>query len=92
MLKGIECAGFGIIARLPELKTGKSGTPYCSVNVGVTVGQDEAGKDTTQWVRVTVFNAGRGQPLLLRGQGWRVGCPARVRHCPARVRPCVAAS
>jgi single-strand DNA-binding protein len=37
------------------LKHGKSGTPYCAVNVAVIVGQDDAGKDITQWCRVTAF-------------------------------------
>lgn len=52
MIRGIECAAWGVVAHDPELKTGKSGTPYCSVNVG----QDaETGKDIVQWCRVTAF-------------------------------------
>lgn len=56
MIRGIECAAWGVVARDPELKTGKSGTPYCAVSVGVTVDQDaETGKDVVQWCRVTAF-------------------------------------
>jgi single stranded DNA-binding protein len=55
MMRGIEVAAWGVVGKIPELKTSKSGTPYCSVSVGVTTGQDDAGKDITQWCRVTVF-------------------------------------
>ena len=45
MMRGIEVASWGVAGRIPELKTGKSGTPYCSVSVGVThrPGQDRQG-------------------------------------------------
>jgi hypothetical protein len=47
-MRGIECAAFGVVARDPELKTGKTSTPYCAVNVGVTIGEDaETGRAAT---------------------------------------------
>lgn len=55
MTRGLECAFWGTLGRDPELRTSKAGNPFASLNVAVTVGKDDAGKDVTQWVRVTAF-------------------------------------
>jgi hypothetical protein len=33
----------------------KSGKPFATMNVAVTVGQSDDGKDATQWVRLACF-------------------------------------
>jgi single-strand DNA-binding protein len=55
MHRGIECAFWGALGRDPELKTSKAGTPYAGMNVVVTVGAADDGKDVSQWLRVTCF-------------------------------------
>jgi single-strand DNA-binding protein len=54
-VRGIECAFRGTLGGDPERKTAKSGNAFAVMNVAVTVGKDDAGKDTTQWVRVACF-------------------------------------
>lgn len=55
MNRGIECAFWGALGKNPELKTSKAGTPYAGMNVVVTVGKSDDGKDIGQWLRVTCF-------------------------------------
>ena len=55
MNRGIETAFWGTLGKGPELKTSKAGTPYTGMNVVVTVGKDDNGKDVSQWLRVTCF-------------------------------------
>ena len=38
-----------------ELKTSKSGKPFCSFGAVVTMGQDEGGKDISQCLRIGCF-------------------------------------
>jgi single-strand DNA-binding protein len=54
-MRGLECAFWGTLGGDPELKTAKSGNAFAVMNVAVTVGKDDAGKDISQWVRVAVF-------------------------------------
>jgi single-strand DNA-binding protein len=54
-MKGIECALEGVLGKDPELKVSKGGTPYAGLNIVVTVGKDDDGKDVGQWLRVTCF-------------------------------------
>jgi single-strand DNA-binding protein len=54
-MRGIESAFFGTLGRDPELRTSRNGNPYLTLSIAVTVGRDDAGKDVTQWVRVTCF-------------------------------------
>ena len=55
MNRGIECAFWGVLGKDPELKTSKTGTVYAGMNVVVTVGQSDDGKDISQWLRVACF-------------------------------------
>jgi len=71
MSRGLECAAWGVVGRDPELKTSKSGTAYCSVSVAVTSGKDDAGKDLTQWCRVTVFKAAAEEAARTLAKGAR---------------------
>lgn len=54
-MRGIEAAFWGVLGNAPELKTSKSGKPFAQMSVVVSVGQDEEGKDVSQWLRVTCF-------------------------------------
>ena len=54
-MRGIETAFWGTLGKDPELKTSKTGNPFATMNVAVTVGQSDDGKDATQWVRVACF-------------------------------------
>ena len=56
-MRGLETAFWGTLGADPELKTGKSGKPFATFNVAVTVGHADDGKDVTQWVRVACFGA-----------------------------------
>jgi single stranded DNA-binding protein len=53
MNRGIETAFWATLGKDPELKTSKSGKPFATFNVAVTVGHADDGKD--QWVRVACF-------------------------------------
>jgi single-strand DNA-binding protein len=55
MNRGLETAFWGVLGKDPELKTSKAGTPYAGMNVVVTVGKADDGKDISQWLRVTCF-------------------------------------
>jgi single stranded DNA-binding protein len=54
-VKGIEAAFWGVLGKDPELRTSKTGNPFATMNVVVTVGKDDDGKDISQWVRVACF-------------------------------------
>ena len=54
-MRGIECAFMATIGQEVELKTSKSGKPFCSFGAVVTMGQDEGGKDISQWLRIGCF-------------------------------------
>lgn len=54
-MRGIEAAFWGVLGKDPELKTSKSGTPYTGMNIVVTVGTSDDGKDVSQWLRATCF-------------------------------------
>jgi Single-strand binding protein family len=56
MNRGIETAFWGTLGIDPELKTSKAGTAYTGMNVVVTVGATDEGKDVSQWLRVTCFS------------------------------------
>jgi single-strand DNA-binding protein len=53
--RGIECAFWGVLGKEPELKTSKTGNPLATMNVVVTVGQADDGKEVSQWLRVVCF-------------------------------------
>ena len=55
MSRGIETAFWGTLGRDPDLRTSKAGNPFCLLAVAVTTGKDDAGKDTSTWLRVTCF-------------------------------------
>jgi single-strand DNA-binding protein len=55
MNRGIETAFWATLGKDPELKTSKAGTAYTGMNVVVTVGATDEGKDVSQWLRVTCF-------------------------------------
>jgi single-strand DNA-binding protein len=52
---GIETAFWGVLGNAPELKTSRSGKPFAQMSIVVAVGQDEDGKDLSQWLRVACF-------------------------------------
>ena len=54
-MRGIECAFWGVLGKDPELKTSKTGNPFTTMNVVVTVGASDDGKDVSQWLRVACF-------------------------------------
>ncbi len=54
-MRGIESAFWGTLGKDPELRTSKTGNPFCSFNCVVTVGKADDGKDVSQWVRVACF-------------------------------------
>lgn len=53
-MRGIETAFWGTLGADPELKA-SSGKPFATMNVAVTVGQADDGKDASQWIRVACF-------------------------------------
>ncbi len=55
MNRGIETAFWGTLGKDPELKTSKTGNPFTTMNVVVTVGTSDDGKDVGQWLRVACF-------------------------------------
>ncbi|MGO8780425.1 MAG: single-stranded DNA-binding protein [Rhodomicrobium sp.] len=55
-MRGIECAFFGALGNIPELKTSKSGKPWASLAVAVDTGEEAAeGRSKVQWINVAVF-------------------------------------
>jgi single stranded DNA-binding protein len=54
-VRGIEAAFWGVLGKDPELKTSKTGKAFATMNVVVTVGEADDGKDVSQWVRVACF-------------------------------------
>ena len=54
-MRGIEAAFSATIGQDIELKTSKAGKPFCSFGAVVPMGQDEDGKDMSQWLRVACF-------------------------------------
>lgn len=54
-MRGIEAAFWGVLGKDPELKTSKTGKAFATMNVVVTVGETDDGKDMSQWVRVACF-------------------------------------
>ena len=54
-MRGIECAFWGVLGKDPELKTSEDRQPVQTMNVVVTVGQSDDGKDVSQWLRVACF-------------------------------------
>jgi single-strand DNA-binding protein len=54
-MRGIETAFWGVLGKDPELKTSKTGKPFLTANVVVTVGKNDSGKDVSQWVRIACF-------------------------------------
>jgi single-strand DNA-binding protein len=92
MNRGIETAFWGTLGKNPELKTSKAGTPYAGMNVVVTVGLTDDGRDVSQWVRVTCFGdtakaiasrAKKGDRVYVEGtltmNQWN-GASGEVRH------------
>jgi single-stranded DNA-binding protein len=54
-MRGIETAFWGVLGKDPEPKTSKTGNAFATMNVAVTVGKADDGKDVSQWVRVACF-------------------------------------
>ena len=62
-MRGLETAFWGTLGKDPELKTSKTGTRFAAMNIVVTVGQADDGKDVSQWLRVACSEgtlAGKG--------------------------------
>jgi hypothetical protein len=56
MNRGIETAFWATLGKDPELRTSKTGNPFATMNVVVSVGQSDEGKDIGQWLRVACFS------------------------------------
>jgi len=54
-MRGIEAAFWATLAKDPELRTSKTGNPFATMNVTVTVGKSDDGKDVGQWIRIACF-------------------------------------
>ena len=76
-MRGIEAACWGQIGSAIDLRTSKSGRPFANFNLAVIVGQDEDGKQLTQWLRVAIFGelaqefserAAKGDRAYVEGQ------------------------
>ena len=55
MNRGIECAFWATLGKDPSLRTSKTGNPFATMNVVITVGTADDGKDVSQWLRVACF-------------------------------------
>jgi single-stranded DNA-binding protein len=61
-MKGIDCAFFGSLGNISELKTSKSGKPWAWLSVAAGTGEeDEGGRSKTQWVKVACFGEAAGR-------------------------------
>ena len=76
-MRGIETAFWGVLGKDPELRTSKTGNAFATMNVAVTVGKADDGKDISQWVRVACFGetaetiaakARKGDRVYVEGQ------------------------
>jgi len=73
-MRGIESALWGVLGKDPELKISKTGTPFTTMNVTVTVGKADDGKDVGQWIRIVCFGATAEQIAARAKKGDRVYC------------------
>jgi single-stranded DNA-binding protein len=56
MNRRIETAFWATLGKDPELRTSKTGNPFATMHVVVTVGtSSDDGKDVSQWLRVACF-------------------------------------
>jgi single-strand DNA-binding protein len=77
-MKGIEACFQGVLGKDVELKTSKSGTLYAALNIVVTVGKDDDGKDVGQWVRVTCFKEVAKEIAATAKKGSRLYCEGQL--------------
>ena len=54
-MRGIETAFWGVLGNELELKTSRGGKAFAQMSIVVAVGQDDDGKDVSQWLRVACF-------------------------------------
>ncbi len=73
-MRGIECAFLGVLEKDPELKTSKTGKAFATMNVVVTVGEADNGKDVNQWLRVACFGETAEKLAGRAKKGDRVYC------------------
>ena len=73
-MRGIETAFWGVLGKDPELKTSKTGKAFANMNVVVTVGEADNGKDVSQWIRVACFGATAENIAARAKKGDRVYC------------------
>ena len=73
-MRGIEAALWGVLGKDPELKISKGGTPFATMNVVVTVGKADDGKDVSQWIRVACFGETAEKIAARARKGDRVYC------------------
>jgi single stranded DNA-binding protein len=71
-MRGIETAFWGVLGKDPELKTSKTGNAFATMNVAVTVGKADDGKDVSQWVRVACFGEAAEKTAAKARKGDRV--------------------
>ena len=73
-MRGIESACWGTLGKDAELKQSKNGNPYLGMNVVVTVGKADDGKDVSQWLRVTCFGETAQKIAARCKKGDRIYC------------------
>jgi single-strand DNA-binding protein len=74
MNRGIEAAFWGVLAKDPERRTSKTGKPFATMNVAVTIGNSDDGREVTQWVRVACFGETAEKIAAAAKKGDRVYC------------------
>ena len=73
-MRGIEAAFWGGLGKDPEPRTSKTGKPFATLSVVVTVGTDDDGKEVSQWVRVACFGEVAEQIAAKAKKGDRIYC------------------
>jgi single-strand DNA-binding protein len=71
-MRGIEAATAGVLGSDVELKTSRNGTAYANLSLAVNQGEDENGKQITQWVRCAIFGQVAEEIAATAKKGCRV--------------------
>jgi single stranded DNA-binding protein len=78
MNRGIEAAYWGVLGKDPELRTSKTGKPFATMNVVVTIGESDDGKDVSQWIRTVAFGEAAEKIAATAKKGDRVYCEGQL--------------
>ena len=77
-MRGIEAAFWAVIGKDPELKTSKAGNSFPTINVTVTVGKADDGKDVNQWIRIACFGETAERIAERAKKGDRIYCEGNL--------------